>query len=233
MNVFYNYFNKSHTDCQILEPMCCMIRLAMLSFKDIGTKISINNHTITIVDNNILQGPVRWTNGDNREHLHNLLNPITKATQWYDIANPHVLNIYKYANTGLSRLKTSYNNDSSIICHSLTHYISIINNALAVKPVIISKPIEDSPKVQDKKQKRVVEESSSKADIIDEEPSSILYKKLKELWTDDQLLLINTLLNEANANTRDANNYLIAIDTVVKVKEATAYEIIMKSVTTL
>ena len=80
MSVFsyiYSFIHKPPAAIQTLEPMCCMIRLAMLAFRDVGTKISINNNTITIIQPSIIQGTVRWTHGDTRQDLHHLLHPST------------------------------------------------------------------------------------------------------------------------------------------------------------
>ena len=57
----------------ILDPLTCLIRLSILEFKPIGTKISLNNSKIKYNDPSVIQGAVRWSNGDNREDLHNLL----------------------------------------------------------------------------------------------------------------------------------------------------------------
>ena len=61
---------------------------------------------------------------------------------------------------------------------------------------------------------------------IDTDLSSILYKNFKELWTEDQLLLINNLLEESFRHSKESNSYLDAIDTIIKVKELHACEII-------
>ena len=261
MSVFsyiYSFIHKPPTAIQTLEPMCCMIRLAMLAFRDVGTKISINNNTITIIQPSIIQGTVRWTHGDTRQDLHHLLHPIVKAIELYDINLPYIFNIFKYTSIGLTKLKSSYNDDSSIICHSLIHYISIVDKALeaksvkkqevepAKKPEVepAKKPDVEPSKKQSKKQeveqkkpeveqkKPEVEQKKPETDIrersvsIDTDLSSILYKNFKELWTEEQLLLINNLLEESFRHSKESNSYLDAIDTIVKVKEANACEII-------
>jgi len=221
-----------------------MIRLAMLAFRDVGTKISINNNTITIIQPSIIQGTVRWTHGDTRQDLHHLLHPIVKAIELYDINLPYIFNIFKYTSIGLTKLKSSYNDDSSIICHSLIHYISIVDKALEAKITkkldveLPKKPDTDLPKKHPKKpeveqpKKQDVEQKKPDVDIrersvsIDTDLSSILYKNFKELWTEEQLLLINNLLEESFRHSKESNSYLDAIDTIVKVKEASACEII-------
>jgi hypothetical protein len=238
-----------------------MIRLAMLAFREIGTKISINNNRIIIIQPSILQGTLRWTYGDTRQDLHHLLHPIVKAIELYDINLPYIFNIFKYTSIGLTKLKSSYNDDSSIICHSLIHYISIVDKALEAKSVkkpeveAVKKPEIEPAKKQSKKQevepakkqevelskKQEVEESKKqeKQEVasvrersvsIDTDLSIILYKSFKDLWTEEQLLLINNLLEESFRHCKESNSYLDAIDTIVKVKEASACEIINNTI---
>jgi len=122
---FFNslfYENNNHS---IIDPLTCLIRLAMLNFKPINTKISIKNNRITYNDPNILQGALRWSNGDNRSDIHNIYNPIIKAIKWYEPENEDIKNIFKYAIKGLEKLKMSYE-ENSIISHSIEYYITFI-----------------------------------------------------------------------------------------------------------
>ncbi len=271
-NYIYSFIHKPPATIQTLEPMCCMIRLAMLAFREIGTKISINNNRIIIIQPSIIQGTLRWTYGDTRQDLHHLLHPIVKAIELYDINLPYIFNIFKYTSIGLTKLKSSYNDDSSIICHSLIHYISIVDKALEAKSVKkpevepVKKLEIEQPKKQSKKRdseqpkkqeveqskkqeaeqpkKQEVEESKKqekqeKQEVasvrersvsIDTDLSIILYKSFKELWTEEQLLLINNLLEESFRHSKESNSYLDAIDTIVKVKETNACEIINNTI---
>ena len=256
LNYIYSFIHKQPA-VQTLEPMCCMIRLAMLAFREIGTKISINNNRIIILQPSIIQGPIRWTYGDNRQDLHHLLHPIVKAIELYDINLPYIFNIFKYTSMGLTRLKASYNDDSSIICHSLIHYISIVDKALEVKhaekqdveqpkkqeveqpkkqEVELSKKPSKKQEIEESKKQDVEESKKQDVDIrersisIDIDLSSILYKNFKELWTEEQLLLINNLLEESFRHSKESNSYLDAIDTIVKVKEINACEIINNTI---
>ena len=86
------------------------------------------------------------------------------------------------------------------------------------------------PEVEQKKPDLDVRERSVS---IDTDLSSILYKNFKELWTEEQLLLINNLLEESFRHSKESNSYLDAIDTIVKVKEASACEIIANNNITL
>lgn len=119
---------------QILEPLICMIRLAILYYKDENTKISICNNRINYQTFTILQGAMRWTNGDKRSDLHNLYEPIRKALKWYDINDEKIYFIFQQSIGGLYSLINTYKNDntnnSNLVCHSLSYYIDIIKKSL-------------------------------------------------------------------------------------------------------
>ena len=108
----------------ILDPLTCIIRLGILSFKPVGTKISIYHNKISYNDPNLFQGTVRWGYGDNRNDLHNLFKPILLSTQWYSHDDQMIKNIFKYAIKGLKKLKKAYN-INSIIC-IYRHCINIL-----------------------------------------------------------------------------------------------------------
>ena len=124
-NIVSSFLQNKDERMFILDPFTCIIRLAILSFKPIGTKISIHNNKISYNYPNVFQGPIRWTYGDNRNDLHNLFNPLVKSTEWYDLDTEPIQNIFNFAVSGLEKLKLSYT-VNSIICHSINHYIDII-----------------------------------------------------------------------------------------------------------
>lgn len=105
----------------ILDPLSTLIKLSLLKFSPINTKISIGDNIVTILDPGILQGPYRFINGDGREDLHNLYIPIIKSLEWFiKIDNINIL--YDFAKDGLNNLKLSYP-ENSIISHTLDLYI--------------------------------------------------------------------------------------------------------------
>ena len=60
----------------IIDPLTCIVKLAVLSFKAPGTKISISKNSILFHEPNFFQGTWRFFQGDKREDLHNLYKPI-------------------------------------------------------------------------------------------------------------------------------------------------------------
>ena len=106
--IFDNLFKVNNDKNFIIDPLTCMIRLAMLSFKESGTKISIFDNKISFNEPHLLQGPIRWSQGDNRDDLHNLYRPIIKALEWYDYSDTEINNIFKLASSGIDKLKDAY-----------------------------------------------------------------------------------------------------------------------------
>ena len=133
-NLYLNFFNSKPDS--ILDPLTCLIRLGILEFKPIHTKISINNNKITYCEPHIFQGTVRWSNGDNREDIHNIYNPIIKSLQWYDVENQDIKNILIFSIKGLNKLKKTYEPNSTI-AHSLEYYSDYIKKRLKTKNKLI------------------------------------------------------------------------------------------------
>ena len=113
----------------VLDPLTCLMRLAMISFLPDGTKISINQNRVTYSNAGFFQGPVRWVTGDTRDDLHNLHNPIQKIGLWYYIKDPAFQYILRKGILGLTKVKNSYS-QQSIIRHSLDHYIGILEKSV-------------------------------------------------------------------------------------------------------
>lgn len=208
-----NTFINNDINQQILDPLTCILRLSLLTFKEKGTKISICNNRIYYQAPNILQGPMRWTYGDARGDLHNLCNPIEKAIEWYKPSdNKNIGNIFKYAIKGLTRLKQSYimknNNvgDSNLVCHSISHYITLLQNSL--------NGIEN----KDKKGQEL--ENTS----------------LKKLWSEKEIEIINNLLDLAHEQKKShcEFTYVInSIETILKDKDEKVTNFVNKISTTL
>ena len=110
----------------ILDPLSCMVRLAILNYKPSGTKISISDNKIYYQAPNILQGALRWKNNDTRLDIHNLHQTILKCLEWYDLKDENIKYICEMAKAGLTKLSSCYNTTSNITTHSLTYYIKII-----------------------------------------------------------------------------------------------------------
>jgi len=202
------FFFNNEVKNSVLDPLTCIVRCAILSFKPVGTKLSINNNRISFVDPNFLQGTIRWTYGDKREDLHNIYNPIVKSTQWYKADNPHILNIFKLSKKGLEKLKQSYE-ENSIITHSLSLYINIMDMFI-------------------NSNKECLKDLSKNSD-----EDNKIYKELRDLWSGPQISIVDNILKQMETDAVNRIEWFQALDTILKSKEKNVYEIIKKNTTTL
>ena len=187
----------------IVEPLCAMVRIALLNYRDIGTKISISNNKISYSDPTVLQGTIRWSYGDTRNDLHYLLNPIKKAVSWFNPKDsPNTRVIFKIAMKGLRKLKETYKNTSEghLVCHSIDLYISIINDSLKGK--------------------------RKKIDVVVEDDNAIC-KALKHIWLDSQVELIGKLLIQIEEDRGNTKHYLDAIENILTVIESRVNSVVM------
>ena len=122
-NMITYYQNKNTQKNLILEPLCCILKLILLQFKENGTKISVSDNSITFNEPSYGQGLVRSFYGDCREDLHNIYHPLLKAVEWYPIRE--FIIYYEECKKGLQLLLKVYD-DNTTIHHTISHYISII-----------------------------------------------------------------------------------------------------------
>ena len=208
VEILKSYFFNNEVKNSVLDPLTCIIRCAILSYKPIGTKLSINNNRISFVEPNFLQGTIRWTYGDKREDLHNIYNPIVKSTQWYSIDNSHILDIFKLSKRGLEKLKQSYD-ENSIITHSLSLYINILDMFINEN----KECLKDLSKENNQDNK--------------------IYKELRELWSEQQISIVDNILKQMETDQVNRTEWFQALDIILKSKEKNVSEIIKKNTTML
>lgn len=205
---YLSSYIKNDEKIQIIEPLTCMIRLAILSFKPKGTKICIYENSIYIQEPGYLQGTIRWISGDNRNDLHYLFAPISKCLlKWKPSENEAIKNIYQLAILGLTKLKTgyNYNSGSSLTSHSIDLYINLIKDSINGK-----NPVE-----------------------VPEDDKHNNYTFFSRLWNIDQIDIINNLFIQATNHKPDSESYLDAIENIVSTKVRCAKELIVKHMQTI
>ena len=209
LTIFDNLFKVNNDKNFIIDPLTCMIRLAMLSFKESGTKISIIDNKIAFNDPHILQGPLRWSQGDNRDDLHNLYRPIVKALEWYDMKEENIKIIFDLSIDGIEKLKGAYIDNSSIT-HSLELYRKEI---LDLKNNVSKTTIDNNDNV-----------------VINK-----IYMDLKQLWNKNEINIVTNLFNEIK-NTSDVQSVkslMNALDSIIFIKEEKVKSIILGHTTLL
>ena len=145
--------------------------------------------------------------GDNRNDLHNLSNPIKISLEWYNPqTNKDIYNLFTYAVLGLQKLGVSYDIDnvSSLIGNTISHYINLIERAL---------------------------ERSNNTDSIITNNETNVYK---DIWTEEEISIINKLFdiakNKKNAND-NYSHYIKSIQSILNDKDDKIREIIYMKTT--
>ena len=113
----------------VLEPMQVMIQLALVSYSQIGSKISVCNNILTIQKPSLVQGVYRWWNGDNKDDLYYLFHAIRRYYKWYKSQNNDIYNfILEAAIRGIDKLIQTYKHtDKSSIQHTLSLYKNVLD----------------------------------------------------------------------------------------------------------
>ena len=245
--ILSNLFNEKDKN-SIIEPLICLTRLAILDFKPVGTKISIFNNKISYNEPNILQGAVRWSNGDARDDLHNIFLPLTKAPIWYEVDKPDIQNIFKFAIRGLEKLKRSYSRNSTIN-HSIQYYITCLRNSIKISE---QNETEGSEQSENRRSKRNRNENSDMPSggggvTEAEDEHNTIFNKLKGIWNDREISIINNLLIEMESRrveedetqgrdvtyVSDSETIITTLETLLSAKEKKVSDLITKSTTLL
>lgn len=139
--------NKS----QILDPYSTIIRLAINTYKPIGTKIDISNNKLYLQNPSAFQGGLRFLNGSHKNDIQYLIEPIKYACDVLidkkkNASNLQVgiinqLNIMTWifikAKHGLANLRTTYDEHPMVI-HYINMYIKIIDDAIKFSQPTVS-----------------------------------------------------------------------------------------------
>jgi hypothetical protein len=68
---------------QLLDPLGTLCRLVALNFNEIHTKVSVQNHILTLQKPSDYQPIVRLYNGDGRENISELYYVIIRVVKWF------------------------------------------------------------------------------------------------------------------------------------------------------
>lgn len=197
LNFFASFRNKQDKNI-IIDPLSCLIKLSILKFCPIGTKISIGDNMITILDPGLLQGTYRFVKGDGREDLHNLYVPLIKSIEWYwhqenDENNNSIKNLFDFAINGLETLRASYPINSTI-----THTLDLYIHHLTSKQV----------------------KTLQNKDIKINENSNEIHDFLRQLWNEREIHIIIELLLEYEKNIKNNKTEKYILETILNLTNA-------------
>jgi hypothetical protein len=115
----------------VFDPLSTIVKLAIMSYKNIGCKLSVKNNIIVIQNSGIKQTLIRNYSGDNRNDLQYLSIPIELAckkylTKQYSDTMPKIIQLFILCQKGIHKLMQTYD-DKHIVIQSLKYYHSIID----------------------------------------------------------------------------------------------------------
>jgi len=129
---------NTNPSIEFIDPISMIIKLGILSLKEIGTKISIKNNLVQLDLPSIFQGLYRWYYADQRSHIFHLRLPIL---YWKGISMGFITTgigsdllsfelINSFAIDGLGKLKETYKQTQkeNIICNTIDEYIKVLNH---------------------------------------------------------------------------------------------------------
>lgn len=179
----------------ILDPLSVIIKLAIINYKPIGTKIRIDNNVIHIQEPGIFQPLCRFFLNNNKGDIHFLYNPIEYACRKYlnrkSKNSKEMKELFISAQNGLKKLSETYKN-CSLIGISLTHFWCMIQYHV------------------------IGLESEQSLQLFQPNKMSEYYTELfltntSSLWTSQTIDAILTLLSSLNSNPINVNT----IETIV------------------
>jgi hypothetical protein len=196
LNFLTGFRNKQDKNI-IIDPLSCLIKLSILKFCPIGTKISIGDNMITILDPGLLQGTYRFVKGDAREDLHNLYVPLIKSIEWYwhqdNEENNEIKSLFEFAINGLETLRASYPHNSTI-----THTLDLYIHHLTTKQM----------------------KTLQNKDIKINETSNEIHEYLKQLWNQREIHIIIELLLEYEKNIKNNKTEKYILETILNLTNA-------------
>ena len=175
----------------ILEPLTVIFRLAILKYKPPYTKLSIKDNGIVYQENTYDQGFIRMMEGDCREDLHNLYHPILKCVEWYSQDSYKFL--YDECITGLNILNSVYDRNSTIR-HTISHYISVIQNKENIDEDVDINPIID--KLKEVWEFSEIQSAISLLKLIHDDVNRDIYLESLELILHNKESFIHNLLKK-------------------------------------
>lgn len=127
---------------QLLDPLGTICKLISLNFSELNTKISIQNHAISLQKPYHYQFALRMINGDGRENISELFYIIWQIICWYLIdvdiethenwiqisKSEEIKKLVKYTCCALRKLQETYEFGNVVL--AIQYYINILEDAV-------------------------------------------------------------------------------------------------------
>jgi len=210
---FFRNYNSTPVDTYRLEPLSTIMKLAIYTYKPIGTKIGIYDNYIWFQKPDLFQGTKRALYGQDREKICLLREPISSACHWYLKRNnsgednkkvKELKYIFTKAIEGLHKISLVYK-DNGFIDNSIRLYTRDIQRGLNGKNPALS------------------EDSLTEMD-----------KEFTKLWSDEQISCVYNLLVQLERYTEEEKIYNLttAVEKVIQNVDDEINKIVSRTTTT-
>jgi len=222
---------------QLLDPLGTMFKLISLNFTEINTKISIQDHVLSLDRPYGYQFFVRMINGDGRENISELFYVVVRVIKWYMVYDPNVIQddlisncviishsqeikqLVRYACEALRKLQQTYEYGNVVL--AIQFYINILEDA-----------VNDNFN-NDKLPRSVLEKEREFETLID-------YNKLRNMWDLKKLKTICNLYENCFDAYHDTkidddeknmllNGYVKSIHSILEMADTEFQKLILNS----
>lgn len=196
MEIIKEESNKSKQNF-ILDPLSVIIKLSLLGYKQVGTKVNISNNIVQLQEVGIFQSLVRMVQKNNKSDLQYLYNPIEIASRYYLSEEmlekfPNMRSLFESALKGITKLTETYK-EHLLVVICLHFYRNILTNYLGEIYM-------DDLFIDDELTK-----------YYDDE----LLNKMEKRWTDDKLQLILEM-NDYLVKNESSNKNIDCLELFIK-----------------
>uniref|UniRef100_A0A6C0E7V6 Uncharacterized protein n=1 Tax=viral metagenome TaxID=1070528 RepID=A0A6C0E7V6_9ZZZZ len=159
----YGKLNIPSKENPRLDPLSTLVKLAILSKKPEGTKLSLESNYINFTEPShwIVQGIIRTYQRDSYNDLRDLTKTLHKAVDWYS-NDPTIETIIKLAIQGLEMLKKTYGKTGK--ADAVQSYIDILNG-IKKEDLSLAKDPNSEGTLDDIKLHQILKEVWDKNDI--------------------------------------------------------------------
>jgi hypothetical protein len=201
---------------QILDPITTSVRLSLLIYKPMYTKIGINRNRVNFQEPNIFQGIMRKASGDQRTDIHILISSIKNLINWYNISDKRIRYICNKVIAGLDKLSKCYkeDEDTNLVSQTINFFIDEIKRELGELYI----PNDDDSNKSD------IDTDSIMSDRLIE--NNIYYEYFKKHWNEREIMIVYNQLKELEIDEKKEKRESIieSIENLLKYKDRETYK---------
>lgn len=197
-----NFFNKVKNDS--MDPLSCIIKLYILTFKNAGSKIAICNNRVNIDQAGYFQGTARllFTNSVKTD-ITILTMPILYACNIYLKMNKTKYQfLFSNAIEGLKALKNTY--EGVEITYTIDTLIGIISEFINSNSSVINTTY------------------NTNAGKL----KQIYYNNICQVWTDERLSILFSLIEQINSEKIHLSTLVATLETFMQFIDEKVHDII-------